>query len=280
MFRFFNVCDHSVNFKDRKLSEQRITLEGKEDLKIRRITKGAIVLGIKGVIVHEQYPFKKIDPIEYDALEDYDTTTGTRGYYDENSEELVDFEEYIASGEYIPPEYYEKYLHNRIKWLVRPPKKYTVVVDLIVQGDFYTKVNINDCERCQGNGWYVDITDNNQRFEATKGTFKILQNVIKDLVTKISSSRLDSEYGQRLHLLPREHYDEERLFEDIQLEVAEVEENYILRQQPILNDLPRDEILVNLEVAKIKMIEGTKTRVLLMLRIITEEEDRMFQFRI
>lgn len=279
MFGFFHLCAHEFNFKEQELKNKRVRITG-DPRYIRRITKGVIVKEIIGVIVHEQEDYIKKESIDYDTREEYDTFTDVRGYYDKDDEHIVDFGPWIESGEFIPREYYEQYLHNRIKWLVRPPLDYTVVINIIIQGDFKTTVEPKDCDVCQGNGWYVDLTNTSSRFIKSRGAYKVLQNVIKDLITQISTSRLDTMYGQRLHLFPRENFDREQYFEDVRIEVSEVETNYLLRQQEVISRLPPDEILVSLEVVDLVYDEATKTKVVMMLRVITEEEDKMFQLKV
>lgn len=284
MFVFFHLCDHSIEFKGRKIKNQKIELKNTTNRYVQRITKGAIVDNIVAVIVHAQEDIEIIDPINYDEKEDYDIIKEEdlkkKGFYDSENEVIADFTEYIESGEPIPSEYYERYLHNRIKWHVKPPTHYTVIVDLTIQGDFKTKLDASDCEVCQGNGWYVDIVDTKTSFYRSRGNYKIIQNVIKDLLTKIGSSRLELSYGQRLHLFPQENYDEERFIEDIQIEVKEVERKYITRQQPNLPEIPPDETLVELQVVHAQLRPNRNTNVVIFLRVISLEEDRVFQFKI
>lgn len=284
MFVFFHLCDHSIEFKGRKVKSQEIELSNSSNKYIQRITKGAIVDRIVSVVVHEQNEEEMIEPIDYDTKEEYDKIKiegkKKKGYYDQEDEVIVDFSEYIESGEPIPSEYYERYLHNRIKWLVKPPTRYTITVDLTIQGDFKAKVDAVDCEICQGNGWYVDIADSKTSFHRSRGNYKIVQNVIKDLLTKIGSSRLELSYGQRLHLFPQENYDEERFIEDVQLEVREVEQKYIARQQPVLSEIPPDETLVELQVVHAQLRPDRNTNMIIFLRVISLEEDKVFQFKI
>lgn len=280
MFGFFHLCNHEVKLTQKSYAKKRFLVKTTSPREIMRVVKGMIITEIHGVIVHEQMDFIPKEKMDYDDKEDYDVQTLTKGYYDEDPVELVDYSQWIESGEYIPKEYYDRYLNNRIKWNVRPPLVYTVVADVIVKGDFKYAEDPYDCNICQGNGWYVDITNNDQRFIKSRGAYKVLQNVIKDLITKRRSSRLNIEYGQNLHLFPRNHYSEESFLEAIQMEVNEVEDKYLLKQQSRIERLPHDEVLVDLQIMKAYVPKKEKTKVVIFLRVVTEMEDKMFQLKI
>lgn len=280
MFGFFHLCNHEVKLTQKSYDKKKFVVRTTSPKEITRVVKGMIIKEIHGVIVHEQVDFIPKEKMDYDEREDYDIQTLTKGYYDEDPYELIDYSPWIETGEYIPREYYDRYLNNRIKWNVRPPLVYTVVADVIIKGEFKHTEDPYDCDICQGNGWYVDITDSEQRFIKSRGAYKVLQNVIKDLLTKRRSSRLDREYGQNLHLFPQNHYSEESFLEAIQLEVNEVEDKYLLKQQSKIERIPHDEVLVDLQVMKAYVPKNEKTKVVIFLRVITEMEDKMFQLKI
>lgn len=279
MYGFFHLCNHSVKYTEQAMNDVEIVLENNKQT-IQVISPGVVVTNIKEVYALEQHYFPTKLPMEYDARIDYDKSEEHLRYYDTNPEEYFDYTKYIGDSLPLPKELYEKFLHNRIQWSVIPPKKYKVVVDIIVKSDYVMSVDQKECRRCQSKGWFVDIVENDKNFIIARGEYKVLQQLIKDILTEVTTNRFDTEYGTRLHLMPQEHLDEETFKEKVRMAIVTVENNYLLRQNEIISTLPPDEILVFVEVLDVIIRTRDETSISIVLRIVTEAEDKMFQLKI
>lgn len=279
MYGFFHLCNHSVKYTEQAMEDVEITLENNRQT-IQIISPGIIVTRIKEVYALEQHPFPTKLSMDYDTQIDYDKSEEHLRHYDTHPEDYFDYTMYIGDEIPLPKELYEKYLHNRIQWSVVPPKAYKVVVDIIVKNDFVTSVEQRKCRRCQSKGWFVDIVENDKNFIIARGEYKVLQQLVKDILTEVTTNRFDTEYGTRLHLMPQEHLDNELFKEKVRMAIVTVENNYLLRQNEIINTLPPDEILVFLEVLDVIIKSNDETNVSIILRIVTEQEDKIFQLKI
>lgn len=278
MYNFFHLCDHSIKYRERKMKMHELIFDNTPQNRfIQTLIKGGKIEKIYDVYPLEQYPYDFQEPIHYDIKNEYDLEPPLR--FDKDPENYIDFTHWIENGLPLPKDMYEPYLHNRMRWFVVPPKKFKVIVDLSIIGNYDVHENARECDRCQGNGWYVDIFSPENKFQRSTGIYYIVENVIKDLLTKLASSNLKLDYGTQLHKYVAETYDEEELFNHIRLEVSGVEDRYFNRQRARgINDIPDNEHLVRLEVANLSISPKDKRKILLELRIITLSEDKTFNF--
>ena len=250
MFQFFHLCDHRFNDSGRDESEHEITVvnSGKAtDV----VVNGATLLEIHDVFAIDYDPLKKTVPFVYDnnqKTQTYEDTDEEDGYYDDADSYYIDYEQHFEKGSKIsnalPHDYYQPFLHNRIKWNVKPPKKYIVKATVLFADGQYKTYTINDCPKCQGKGWFVDIVDNKGVFTRDKGLIKVTQRFIKDLLTEVNTNLLDTLYGTTVRqTIGNTRKDDELLFDEIRMIISEVEDKYISRQAERINELNPSEIL-------------------------------------
>lgn len=134
---------------------------------------------------------------------------------------------------------------NIIEWLnsSRAPE---LNEEYFIYALYYKKNILNQdmesCERCGGNGWYIDIF--NSSMEIFKGSDKLLQDFIKVLFTE----KQEDGYGTQIKdILGSNIYDEAEL--DIQISTAiEDCENQIKTFQSSLSTLTDEEKLETVEI--------------------------------
>lgn len=287
MFNFFHICNHEVRRKNvaPELREIAITSSGNN---IDLIIDGGIVVGIESVraITYKDRVTKDI--FEYDNTMDnqtYEDKDEEDGYYDGAEKYFIDYSKF-KQGENIPPvpvlkEYYETYLHNRIKWNVEPPLTYIVAAYVLFSNKPVETFSLIECPRCQGNGWFVDILNSKGSFSESEGIMKITQNVIKDLLTEYQSNVLNLQYGTLIKsTISSAIKEDDLIFDEIKLIVSEVEDRYLLRQQEEYESLAADERLVNLWVRNISRSKVDVRKIVLEIEIRTEESEQIFRFSI
>lgn len=95
---------------------------------------------------------------------------------------------------------YEQFTHNKLRWtsINVPPAGREYFVDMeVVDGDA-RQFALEDCPRCGGNGWYIDIVDNStNRMMKSYEENKLIQDFLKILLTKKSAG-----YGTDLLDIP------------------------------------------------------------------------------
>jgi hypothetical protein len=286
-FKFLHLCNHvfkSVN-PEGEIREIEVIHEG-EDL-IDLVIGGAVLLGIMEVRVIEVKPFQKIDDFLYDnnkKLQTFEDVDSEDGYFDDAEGFIVDFSPYFKGvtpgnpSNPIPTEYYEPYLHNRIKWNVNPPIKYLVKGKVLFHGGNKKTYPMNECPRCQGNGWFVDILNQDGKFEESSGLSKIAQTIIKDFLTKLGSSVLDRDYGTLAHeQLALSNAEDNKMFDDLRLIVSEVEDKYLSKQASNLSNLNPDEILVALRINDVYRPTPQSRKIVMELKIITMVSNGLFR---
>lgn len=285
-FQYLHLCNHTFKISKKDGVEREIVINNDGTSLIDIIVNKAVVLEIIEVRVLESRPYLKIADFEYDndkTLQTYEDVDSEDGYYDDSDNFVVDYSQYMRfdlDGS-LPKEFYEPTLHNRIRWNVRPPSKYVVKARILYSKNGEITYKPDECLRCQGKGWYVDILNNDGRFEVPTGVSKIVQRVVKDILTKAQSNRFDLSEGTMLHIQMTESKgDDERLFDDIRLIVSDVEDKYLTRQLDVLNELRDDETLVSLRVQNISRSKRNITMIFLELGVTTKNNYEIFRVAI
>lgn len=286
-FSYFHLCDHRIK-KVPRVGEQ-MTIEvvtGSDANLIDTVINGGILLKVHEIRAIEFDP-KDVEIVDFfydnpNSQQTYDELDQGEAYYDDKDEFVVDYSRYFREGETIsevlPAKFYEPILHNRIRWLVKPPKKYQVVADVKFTHESYQTYTSLECPICNGRGWFVDILDKNGSFVQPTGILKIAQRVVKDLLTELESQMFDAGYGQTLKReLMLSSSDDERIFDVVRLSVSNVEDGYLTDQQNIITELSNEEILQALVTEEVYRHPQQPTRIIVRIRIRTVTEEQIFQ---
>lgn len=284
-FSYFHLCDHRIRKTPTDGEETLLTVHAGNDL-IDVLINAAIVLEILEVRALEYDP-KDIEIIDfyYDNNkrdQTYDDVDQGEAYYDDKNEFIVDYSKYFQEGQTIseplPREFYQPMLHNRIKWGVKPPKKYQVKAKVRYTNIIFENYSPFDCPICNGKGWFVDIMDKNGVFKVATGIEKIAQRVVKDLMTEKQSQLFDREYGKEIKKeAQRFSSDDEELFNAIRMTISEVEDGYLSDQQEVIRNLNNDEILQALITDNVARHSKNPTIIIIQLRIRTMTDEQVFQ---
>jgi hypothetical protein len=218
------------------------------------------------------------EDFEYDMTSErqtYDDPDPTDGFYDGDDEFLVDFRKYFTEGKDrsapLPSKFYERFLHNRIKWNVKPPKKYYVKMKVFYTSNNKEYYKSDMCPRCGGRNWFIDLLDENGDFSQAEGVHLVLQKVVKDLLTKLGTSQLDNEYGTTLHAtIMHQSKTDDDLFDNIRLIVSEVEDKYLEEQLDYRDTLSEDETFVSLRVKNVYKPQANPRMIVIELLITTQ----------
>lgn len=286
MFEYFHICTHESNDVQTKEDTLTVTIQNQGQIDV--LIRGATVLEIKSIRVIRYTPRKDSVQLKYDDTDPnhmYDHLATQYAYYDDPHHYYQDYSRFFEPGATksnpLPESFYEIVFKNRVKWLVEPPLEYEVVMRVRYDKEFTKTFAPEDCDICQGNGWFVDIIDNSGFFKIDKGVMKVLQRVIKDVLTELFSSVLSLEYGTKIKkTVMMNARDDDELFDDVRLIINEVEARYIQRQALEYDKLPPDERLESLIAENIYRSPSNKRKIVLELRIITEEEDNTFGLRL
>lgn len=276
---FLHLCNHKEKISTSEGSVRHLNVSNTGRL-IDVIVSKAVILDILEVRVLEYDPTSHIDVLYYDndkKRQIYDELEPTTGVYDDDGEFLVNYEKHFkdegaAESEPLPKSYYEAYLHNRIKWSVRPPSRYRVKVLMRPTETLYREYVLDDCPRCQGKGWYTDILNNDGEFSYARGPHRIAQDVVKMLLTKLGSSVIDTTHGTTIHSQALSSKGEVEMFNDIRLIVSGVEDDYLLKQSSNMENLEPNETLVALRAEDVFLSNQGK-RVVVQLSIFTIESE-------
>ncbi len=166
----------------------------------------------------------------------------------------------IVQGEniFIKDIDYEIFTHNRIRWIgiikPKPLTQYKVYYDTISRTT--RRFDPYDCPRCQGNGWYVSMLDNNpDNFLKANGAMKLVQDYVKLLLT-IKNNNLGTNL---LTLTTGEMYDPQLIANEIAISIRDAEEQHkLLQLQMLETDTPLsdDERLYKVEIVSIDFDEA------------------------
>lgn len=282
-FTYFHLCDHRIK---KPMNDGEVTtldvVHGKDLIDI--VINGAVLLEIHEVRAIEFDPNDfEINDFYYDNPEQtYDDKDPGDSYYDDKEQFIVEYAKYFKEGadvsEPLPESFYEPVLHNRIRWLVKPPLSYRVKAKVKYTHDRTDIFAPRDCPICGGKGWFIDILDKNGTFESVKGVQKVAQRVVKDLLTDQGTQIFDPMYGTTIKKEIVENFnDDDNLFSIIRMNVSEVEDKYLTDQQEIIDTLPDDEILISLTTEDVHRSTSNPSIVVLKLRIRTSQDDQIFQ---
>lgn len=284
-FSYFHLCDHQI--KKSVTQGQTVTILVKSSGNpVDMIINGAVVMQVLEVRA-VQYDSSIIEIADFyydniDNIQTYDDTNPANSYYDDQASYLINYGKYFEPGASIsnplPEGLFEPFLHNRLKWTVKPPITYQVTANVRYTGDQYQRYSPNECPLCGGKGWFIDLLNKDGAFIQPVGIIKVAQRVVKDFLTELGSSIFDSTYGQRVRDdLVNYASDDAQLFDFIRLAVSSVEDNYLNNQQNVILTLPPDEILTSLSVDDVYRNPNKMSMIILQLRIITSTEDQVLQ---
>jgi hypothetical protein len=278
-FKYFHLCNHkfSITDKDSDVREVIVTNNGTF---VDVLANGIRVEEILQVVALE-YDVVTVEDLTlvYDSGAEFENG----GFYDIDDHSIVDYSTFVdINGNPIPlpAVFFNSYLHNRIRWNVVPPQKYQVKVRS-VRTDSSTKELLRaDCPRCQGNGWFIDILDQDGVMGEASGINKVAQRFIKDLLTQLGTNFLDFSYGTVLYKQLSDYasaLSDEKMSDNVRLVVSGVEDNYLSRQALELKLLKDDEILVRATCEKVERNQAQPTKVVIRISISTRVETRNLQ---
>ena len=285
-FIYFHLCDHRVKKSKRDGEIVTLNVERGSNL-IDVLINGGVVLEIHEVraVEYDKEDFEIIDFYYDNPKRDqtYDDIDVGESYYDEKELYMVDYSKYFKEGtdisEPLPQSFYEPILHNRIRWIVKPPKVYQVVAKVRYTYEAYDNYRPADCPICGGKGWFVDILNKDGEFETPVGIIKVAQRIVKDFLTEVGTQLFDPTYGTTVKREAMFNIgDDENIFNEIRLATSDVEDRYLTDQQAIITELPSEEILLSLTVDNVYRSEQNRTKINIQLRIQTETDEQVFKF--
>jgi hypothetical protein len=285
-FTYFHLCNHRLEKEKSDGEVRNITVFSGRD-SIDTVINGAILLEIQEVRAVEYDPNDvEILDFFYDNRQreqTYDDEDPGEAYYDEAEQYYVEYSKYFLPNakisEPLPPGFYQPTLHNRIKWLVKPPKKYQVTAKVRFTHVSYINYPPNECPVCGGKGWFVDIIDKDGKFQTPAGVEKIAQRVVKNLLTEVGTQIFDPTYGTRVKrdLMLDSTNDDEQLFNLIRLAVSDVEDVYLSDQQERILEIPPEEILISLNTENVFRSSQNPTLIIVQIQIVTQTEEQLFR---
>ena len=152
--------------------------------------------------------------------------------------------------------YYEnidftRYTNDKITWktpsatVKNPTPGQTYIVDAINVKREIIKYSQEDCPRCNGNGWYVDLTNGNSMVKAT-GPDKIIQDFTKLMLTQ-------KEDGKDLFsMVGKETNSSNGNVEDIVAFIKSCEEAYLSNQFQMSSTLGARETLSRVVISSVE----------------------------
>lgn len=180
-------------------------------------------------------------------------------------------------------EYNQNVSSNIIEWtnndnVPKPGEKY------LIQGHYIkttmTKYKPNECKRCAGNGWYVDIFGG-ETVNSVSGADNLIQNIVKILFTEKQD---DEDYGSRISsIIGKNVYNNIQLSADIADAISDCEQQIKDSQSSAIANgvsIPEDEMLDSLSVEKITFSEETQTCYLTVKIINSSKQFVLFTFKI
>jgi hypothetical protein len=283
-FTYFHLCDHRIKRPFNTGIVNTFAVDS-NDQQIQTLVNGAAVLSISEVRVLEYDPIAEIVDLVYDNPDDEQTYEDVRpgeAYYDNKVQFLVDYSKYFQDGQAVsdplPVEFYAPFLHNRIEWTVKPPKKYQVTAELRFSGDNYITYRGTECPVCNGLGWFIDILGKNGDFSQPVGIGKVAQRVVKDFLTELGTLQLDTSYGTTVKQdALNASKDDDTLFNTIRVAVSQVEDNYLTDQQNMITQLSQEETLRSLSVEDVSRSLQDPTIIIIRLKITTVLDQQIFQ---
>lgn len=285
MYKYFHLCTHETKVNNDENNTRIVNVKNGGGL-IDTLILGATVLEIAEIRVLEYDPSLDRKELVYDeptGRYTYEDEDEDEGFYDDPSVYFIKYGDFFPEGavisEPLPRYAFEPYVHNRIKWNVTPPIEYEATIRVRFPKAGVMRHEPKDCPICQGKGWFVDLLSNHGRFNLDRGIEKIVQRILKDLLTELYTNKLSLEYGTMLNqVIATTNTDDEAMFDDIRMIVSEVEDLYLARQTEVASNLLKEESLRSCTVSKIHRSARDQRRIVLELRIQTESELRDFKF--
>ncbi|MED4068638.1 hypothetical protein [Priestia megaterium] len=285
-FTYFHLCNHRIRKSNRDGEVKTLTVESSKNL-IDVLINGAVVLEIYEVraIDYDKSDAEIID-FYYDnnqREQTYDDVDPGESYYDEKEAFIINYAKYFKDGESVseplPTTFYEPTLHNRIRWIVKPPTRYQVKAKVKYTYEAYDNYSPVDCPICGGKGWFIDILNKDGEFEVPIGIIKVAQRVVKDFLTEIGTQSYDPTYGTTVKYdAMKNSADDESVFNSIRAAASLVEDQYLTDQQNIIASLTDDEILLSLTVEDVYRMTQKPTVTVIQLRIRTQTDEQVFKF--
>lgn len=148
------------------------------------------------------------------------------------------------------------FANNTLTWIGNKPQN-QYYVEYFLKTRIIKTYDIDDCPLCNGNGWYVDLTDiSAQRINKVSGMSKLVQDFIKLLLTETT----DDGYGTDLiKLSGQEIYDwqitQQRIFDIIkeaenkykQIQAMSIGAQYQLSDEELLSQVIVEDIIYDEE---------------------------------
>lgn len=285
-FTYFHLCNHRLRKSAREGVVTDIVVESSDNL-IDTVINGAVLLEIYEVraLEYDTADAEIID-LYYDndkRDQTYDDVDPGDAYYDEQDLYIVNYGKYFKEGntasEPLPKSFYEPILHNRIRWIVKPPRKYQVSAKVRYTHEAYDNYRPTDCPICGGRGWFIDILSKDGTFERPIGIVKVAQRIVKDFLTEVGTQLFDPTYGTNVKKQAMlNSSDDEMLFNSIRAAASEVEDQYLTDQQNMITALELDETLISLNVENVYRLSQKRTVVIVQLRIRTQTDEQVFKF--
>ena len=157
---------------------------------------------------------------------------------------------------------------NSIDWGINPGFEIPIVgeeieVEYVKETFVHRQMQPWECEKCNGNGWYVDYISPSGHLEEISGSAKLTQDFIKELLT----TRQEDGYGTFIaDLVGVNVYDEgEEIKQKIEEMVYQVKENMVSRQNTFIQDgveLPNNEKVAEIVVKEVQNFDNYSKLVL------------------
>lgn len=258
-FRYMHKCSHRFSSgKDERIvdTSELFLTAGKATAVLM---DGVNVLEILEVRVID-YVFNNVKPSSYDEYErviTYDDTDEGEGFFDDLNEGRVDFGQYFRPGQPvsdpIPRTLYRQTLHNRIEFLVAPPKSFVAKIRVRHRESGDETYVPKDCPRCSGRGWFIDLVDERGGVHMADGAHHVVQDFIRILLQNQGDSRLDRTSGSRFRSIMGRALPLEDLEVEISSMVSEATEQYLTAQAEVdTSSYDPEEILLQVTLASIE----------------------------
>lgn len=160
---------------------------------------------------------------------------------------------------------------NSIEWGINPGFEVPTIgeeieVEYVKETIVYKQMQPWDCEKCGGNGWYVDYIGPSGSLEEISGSAKLTQDFIKEVLT----TKQENGYGTFIaNILGSNVYDEgEEIKEKIETMMYQVKENMITRQNGFIQNganLPNSEKISDVIVQSVEPFDSYTKLVLTVL---------------
>ena len=273
-FQFFHLCNHQFHISSTDPNVYTIDVQNSGDL-IDVLIERARITEIVNIVVDPTSAVAPPNEFDFDNTDDqnYEDVDVQDGYFDDDVSMNVDYRPYVTTP--VPPTYYGLYLHNRIKWNVKPPSSYQVTAKVLFTSLETQTYNRADCPRCQGNSWYVDLFNPQRFFAQATGIDYVAQRVVKDLFTELGGNPFDTLYGTTLsRQVFQMGLNDEGLFNHIRSVISTIQDQYLRRQAPLLSSLDPSQRLVNLTVNQIKRSTSNNLGIMIDILVRTVTETR------